>query len=224
MRWWLMDAKFWLDRWRRNDIGFHRETVNPQLERWWPELGVDSRAPVLVPLCGKTKDMTWLARQQQNVVGVELSALAIKAFYAESELSPNIDQVAEFTRYHAAQHTILQGNLFDLTAPVVGEVGAVFDRGALVALEPGTRAAYVDHLLRVVAEDARLLVLVVEYDQQLVAGPPHCVLPEEMALLYGDRCEIDLLESVPTSDVPPHFSAQGVSSIVNAAYSIRKVR
>lgn len=219
-----MDAKFWLDRWRRNDIGFHRETVNPQLERWWPELGADSSAPVLVPLCGKSRDMAWLARCQQQVVGVELSALAIDAFFSESQLTPAVDRVAEFTRHQAGSHTILQGNLFDLTTPVVGEVGAVFDRGALVALEPGMRAAYVDHLLRVVADDARLLVLVVEYDQQLVAGPPHCVLPEEMALLYGDRCEIELLESEPTSDVPPHFSAQGVGSIVNAAYRIRKVR
>ncbi len=219
-----MDAKFWLDRWRRNDIGFHRDSVNPQLERWWPDLGVESTAPVLVPLCGKTRDMAWLAQRQHGVIGVELSALAIDAFYSESSLSPTIDHIAEFTRYQAARHTILQGNLFDLTVPVVGEVGAVFDRGALVALEPGTRAAYVDHLLRVIAEDARLLVLVVEYDQQLVAGPPHCVLPEEMALLYGDRCEIELLESVPTADVPPHFSAQGVRSIVNAAYRIRKIR
>lgn len=219
-----MDAKFWLDRWRRNDIGFHKEVVNPQLARWWPELGVDAGAPVLVPLCGKSRDMAWLAQRQQSVIGVELSALAIDAFYAESELAPAVDQVAEFTRYQAARNTILQGNLFDLTAPVIGEVGAVFDRGALVALEPNTRAAYVDHLLRVVAEDARLLVLVVEYDQQLVAGPPHCVYPEEIALLYGDRCEIELLESEPTSDVPPHFSAQGVGTIVNAAYRIRKIR
>ena len=53
----------WLARWAKGRIGFHLPAPHPALERWWPRLDVAPQAKVLVPLCGKSLDMRWLAAQ-----------------------------------------------------------------------------------------------------------------------------------------------------------------
>lgn len=73
----------WRDRWREGRIGFHREDTHPTLVRFWPQLGVKPGAKVLVPLCGKSLDMRWLARHDHPVLGIELAEQAIEQFVAE---------------------------------------------------------------------------------------------------------------------------------------------
>lgn len=219
-----LDPKFWLDLWRRGGEGFHRDEVNEQLQRYWPTLGLAPDAPVLVPMCGKSVDLHWLSRTGHAVTGVELSSLAIDAFFTECGVQPDVAELEDFQLWRAESLRVLQGDFFNLTAPIVGGAKAVYDRLALVALPAHQRAGYVDHLLRVVEEDACILLVTTEYDQLLVAGPPFSVLPEEVALLYGDRCEIELLETGLSEAVPAHFLAHGIDHVVMASYRIRKVR
>lgn len=49
-----VDKHFWLDRWQQRQIGFHQSEININLKKYWPALGVDNAAKVLVPLCGKS--------------------------------------------------------------------------------------------------------------------------------------------------------------------------
>ena len=78
-----------------------------------------------------------------------------------------------------------------------------------MALGPGSRESYVDHMLRVLPEQAQILLGTLEYDQHLVSGPPFCVLPEEVNDLYESRCSVEPLESALTDKVPPPlFSAR----------------
>ncbi len=65
-----MEADFWLKKWESNEIGFHQETVNEMLKACWPEVGAPAGGSVLVPLCGKSLDMCWLAGQGHRVVGL----------------------------------------------------------------------------------------------------------------------------------------------------------
>ena len=83
-----MDADFWLERWRQGQTGFHMKRPTPLLAKYWPALGVPRGSRVLVPLCGKSLDMLWLASQGHRVLGVELSPLAVGQFFAENRLAP----------------------------------------------------------------------------------------------------------------------------------------
>ncbi len=65
-----MDANFWQDCWQRGDIGFHQPRVLPLLQKHWPTLALPAGGRVLVPLCGKSLDMRWLAEQGHRVLGV----------------------------------------------------------------------------------------------------------------------------------------------------------
>lgn len=83
-----MHEDFWQERWARNEIGFHLDDVHPGLRRHWPRLAVPAGAAVLVPLCGKSLDLAWLAGQGYRVLGVELSQKAVEAFSQNSSLKP----------------------------------------------------------------------------------------------------------------------------------------
>ena len=63
-----MDEQFWQARWAENQIGFHQRETNPYLERYWLRLQLPAGCKVLVPLCGKTLDMLWLAGQGHRVL------------------------------------------------------------------------------------------------------------------------------------------------------------
>ena len=78
-----MTPDFWIERWQKGEIGFHQEAGNDLLQKHWPSLGVTSDCKVFVPLCGKSRDMAWLAGQGHRVVGVELSPLAVDDFFRE---------------------------------------------------------------------------------------------------------------------------------------------
>jgi thiopurine S-methyltransferase len=77
-----MQPEFWHKRWASNQIGFHLPQVNPYLQRFWPALGLEEGSRVLVPLCGKSLDLLWLAHQGHEVLGVELSEKPWRTFSA----------------------------------------------------------------------------------------------------------------------------------------------
>ena len=86
-----MEIEFWKQRWSNNQIGFHQETVNPYLSWFYGEKGpsVETRnkLKVFVPLCGKSRDMLWLAQNGYQVFGAECSETAVNAFFEENSLN-----------------------------------------------------------------------------------------------------------------------------------------
>ncbi|OLP91327.1 Thiopurine S-methyltransferase [Symbiodinium microadriaticum] len=79
--------KSWEDRWSVNRISWHLEDANPHLRKYLTKI-IDPDASVangmgpriLVPLCGKTVDMVYLARLGYRVVGVDGVRKAIEDF------------------------------------------------------------------------------------------------------------------------------------------------
>ena len=217
-----MRAKFWLDLWHNNEIAFHKAEHNELLLEFWSRLELPSNAPVFVPMCGKSLDMRWFESVGHPVVGVELAPVAVQTFFAEAQEIPEQCCLERFISHQVNGTKIYLGDFFDLTAPLLDGVQGLFDRGALVALPADMRFRYVDHLLRIIPDGTRILLIAFEYDQKLVAGPPHAVMPEEVASLYGGRCDVELLESIVTSNLPGHFSEQGVPRAAESAYLITK--
>ena len=89
-----MHATFWQERWARDQIGFHQQKVNGYLRRHWSALGLAKGAAVLVPLCGKSLDLVWLAEQGHAVIGVELAERAVQDFFVERDMQPQVSQQA----------------------------------------------------------------------------------------------------------------------------------
>lgn len=218
-----MNPEFWLRKWEKQEIGFHQQDTNPYLLNYWPGLKLAPGSPVLVPLCGKSQDMLWLRAQGHPVLGVELSPLAVESFFAENELTANQSEQNGLNHYETDGLVVLQGDFFALTAGLLQNIKAVFDRAALVALPEASRRRYAEHLLNNLPADAKILLVVFEYDQTKMDGPPFSVTEQEIHQLYDDQCTVTLLYSQDMIAENPQFKARGLEHLQEKVYLIETI-
>ena len=214
-----MESDFWHQRWHNDEIGFHQPEVNPRLIKHWPQLRLPEESRVLVPLCGKSLDLAWLARQGHQVIGAELSEVALSAFCREHGLEPVITHHGPFQHWQAGAYTFFCGDFLALTPELLGPVDAVYDRAALIALPPSMRPRYVARL-RQLAGTAPQLLIALEYRQELMNGPPFAVLEDEVRGLYQAHTVIRLDETDVLAD-QPRFRKKGLDWLREAVYLIQ---
>ncbi len=217
-----MQSEFWISLWERNETRFHQAEVNPVLQEIWPTLGLPVEKGVLVPLCGKSLDMRWLETLGHQVWGVEIAEKPIIEYFAEAGEEPVFETGMNIDCYRGAGTTIYFGDYLQLQTPDVRGAGAVYDRAALIALPEDQRVHYADHILRIIPEQAVILLLTLEYDQSLLAGPPFSVLEAEVNEIYGARATVELLDRSPTRAMPPAFIEAGVKDPMQCVYKIVK--
>ena len=199
------DNELWQQSWRDHQTAFHQKSVNLHLIRFWSSLGLAPGDRIFVPLCGKSLDLLWLASQGHKVVGVELSPLAVRAFFRENRLQPQRRRLGAFTLWEHGRIAILCGDFFQLSAEDLGEIAAVFDRASLTALPGDIRVAYLEHLRKIVPPGCKILLLTTEEPEAWeTEGQPFAV-DAEIARLYSPDYEIGLshVESVFEADPDP---------------------
>lgn len=198
-----MDIGFWAARWSEGKIGFHEGRANHFLAAHIDELG--SERTVLVPLCGKSEDLAFLAGRGHHVVGIEAVEDAVKAFFAEHGITPAVAPRGKLIAYTAGNLTLLAGDFFAATREDVGPVDALYDRAALVALPPDVRVRYAAHCESLLSPGAKGLLVTFEYPEDTMAPPPHSVREPEVRALYTN---VRFLEEA--LDDQPRFKERGV--------------
>lgn len=214
-----LDTRFWLEKWQHNEIGFHLPEAHPLLRRYLPALSLEAGARLCLPLCGKTLDIPWLLSQGMEVVGSELSELAVSQFFEELGVDPATRDWRAGTCFSAPGLTIYQGDFFELTAADLGRVDAVYDRAALVALPAEMRARYAAHLLELTGAAQQLLISF-EYDQSRMNGPPFAVPGDEIRRLYGDQLEQRALSRKDIINSEGKFRERGLESLVEVVWHL----
>jgi thiopurine S-methyltransferase len=193
-----MDQDFWHRRWAKNEINFHEAEANRLLVSHVDAMALRAKARIFLPLCGKTNDIAWLRGRGFSVVGAELSEQAIIQLFAENGWEPRIEQRDGFKLCQADGVEIFVGDIFALTPQLLGPVDAVYDRAALVALPAEMRGRYAQHLAQL-TRHAQQLLIVFEYDQEKMKGPPFSVNRDEVFRQYSGRYDVTMLasETVP---------------------------
>ncbi|MCV2402568.1 thiopurine S-methyltransferase [Marinomonas sp. C2222] len=199
-----MTNDFWLERWVSGKIGFHQEEVFHKLIEFWPKLPTNSK--VLVPLCGKSNDMVWLAEQGYQVTGVELSPLAVMQFLADNDFTFETTQFENGMKVHMVQELplrIIEGDYFKFQ-----EQGfdACYDRAAMVAIAKPERPNYVKHTIERLTPSAELLLVSLQHDGEL-NKPPYSVLSQEVIDLWGEK--ISKISSENLTQLDPQYKARG---------------
>ena len=211
----------WLERWVRHDIGWHHEEYNPHLLNHWQLIDLPEGSRVLVPLCGKSRDMVWLAQQDYQVRGIELSPLAVAEFFAEQDLTAQRETLGGFERWSAGPYEIFCGDIFDLEQLDNSEVAAVYDRASLVALNPLQRMAYAQMLKRVLPRNSPILLVAMDYSQQEMSGPPYSVAESEVHDLFRSNYRVEQLESLDLLNESKRYQEQGLSRIFEQIYKLQ---
>jgi thiopurine S-methyltransferase len=215
----FMQHDFWIERWQNGEIGFHCNEVNPNLSRFWPTLNAHPPGQVLVPLCGKSLDMHWFSRQGYDVLGVEVSELAVAAFFAEAGVQPLRSKQGRFKCWQAGNIRILCGDFFDLTADDVADCNLIYDRAALIALPQNMHVQYVAHLQKIFNRPTQAMLVVLDYPQHEMRGPPFSVNQEEVVALYQDA-EISLLHEKQILQQEPRLQSKGLTSLFERVYAL----
>lgn len=204
---------FWHSRWEAGQTGWHEPEGNAALRKYWPSLSRGSR--VLVPLCGKSFDLLWLAEQGCSVTGVELSEIAAHAFFNEAGLAFETEYKNGFNwfRCREANIDIACGNYFTF---VDQPFDALFDRAALVALPAKKRTEYVLQTKNLLKPDASQLLLTIEFDQSVVEGPPFSVMPDEVKSHWPGLERVHEQDDIDNS--PPRFRDAGIEEVLEVVW------
>lgn len=209
-----MEKEFWKSRWESNQIGFHLNEFNPKLIAFFPRLQLIKNNIILVPFCGKTKDLLYLEEQGLVVIGVELSSLAVECFFAENNLSYKKSSESNFEVYQCQEKniTLYCGDFFTFTKINNQTIDAIYDRAALIALPPEMRVSYSEVINSFLSKKARLLLITITY-QENIEGPPFSV-PESDVNRYYNQYKIEILDNKTSPNVSEKFKDASVSQQV----------
>lgn len=200
------------------------DQVYPPLVNYWHRLNINEGDNVLVPLCGKSKDLLWLAERGVKVIGVEVSDLAVYQFFSEFDLPYSKRKTGDFTVFEAENIQLWQGDFFKLRATMLPPVKAIYDKAALVALPPDRRKLYAKLILQYFSPSCRMLVSTFEYPQDEMNGPPFAVFADELDQLYGQRCRMELLHEESILDTLSKFQRRGLHSYLREKVFLLEIK
>ena len=192
-----LSVKYWKGKWQENKLDWHKTQVRKFLQSYHSQMM--EGGTVLVPLCGKTVDMIYLANEGYKVVGIEYSEEAIISFFGENEIDYEIKKDVRNTDFKTYKGlnlniTIHNGNFFDVTPELVGDVDGIWDRGSLIAINPSERSRYSKVMLGLMTSKTFYLLDSLCYDQKRLGGPPFSVARNVVEDLYLEMCDIKLVD------------------------------
>jgi thiopurine S-methyltransferase len=208
----------WSQRWSAGQTAFHEGAPNELLAAHVARIETKPKARIVVPLSGKSFDLRWLAARGHEVVGIEFVADAVSQFFDEWKQTPVRSVIGGMQAASAGGVTLVCGDMLAVSPDALGRFDVVYDRAALVALEPSVRARYVEVCRALLADDGVTLLIALSYDQTKAPGPPFSVDAKTVRELYAPRAvEALASRSVTTS---PRLIAAGVASLEESAYRI----
>lgn len=181
----MSNIQHWLDAWKNGRTGFHLSEVNQFLKQFMPPAPHNNIRPhVLVPLCGKSLDIIWLASQGYNVIGIEASQIAVETFFEENELKPEITPLGEHTLFTSKNITVILGDFFTLNPKDVPACNTYYDRAALIALPESLRKPYAEQVQRLLTPGASGLLISMVYEHKKGTGPPFSLTRFDLKKLF----------------------------------------
>ncbi|XP_013388822.1 probable thiopurine S-methyltransferase [Lingula anatina] len=197
----------WIEAWDSDQVGWHMSGVNHYLKEFLDVMVAGKKdAKVLVPLCGKTVDMKWLADLGHTVVGIEGAEKAAKEFFTEQNVPVNIEQcdAIQGKLYRSADNKIrfYVGDFFYFNENLEGQFDAVWDRGSLIAVDEKDLVSYVSIIKSLLKTGGHCLAEVFDFDKgDNQNGEGHRSVSMDLAQkLFGDECSVKLLKTVAARD------------------------
>eukprot|EP00928_Gymnodinium_smaydae_P009642 TRINITY_DN13612_c0_g1_i1.p1 TRINITY_DN13612_c0_g1~~TRINITY_DN13612_c0_g1_i1.p1 ORF type:complete len:506 (+),score=59.58 TRINITY_DN13612_c0_g1_i1:34-1551(+) len=198
----------WTSHWNAaGEKDFVVDGVYPALAKFFSALsdGSSNGSSILLPLCGSSTDLSWLAAKGLCVTGVECSLSALQAFAAkhgyELERRSSDNEAQVLVPWRAGPCSLYEGDWFAGRPENLGGgcFELAYDRAAIVAVEPEMRASYAAVLQSLLCSRARILLIALEFDEsavdpEVVRTGPHSLGLDEVARLFPEWT-LQLLET-----------------------------
>lgn len=214
-----MDFEFWNNCWARPTQPFHLTKPHHLLLEHF-EHYFSKQSSVLLPLCGKTHDLTFLAKHGVKAVGVEFNPDAVTTFFQDNQLDPEVTRYDNKKLFQVSNIDLWLADFFDLTSDELGQFRLIFDRAALIALPDDMRKNYAEHLKTFLASDGQLLIVTMDYEPDEMSGPPFFLDKQQLQQLFPTESIIELQrESI--LDSHPRWRELELSRLEEVLYLIR---
>ena len=218
-----MEPDFWHERWDKDQIGFHQTEINPYLCKYFSVLHAPEHSEILVPLCGKSRDLLWLSEQGHPVTGVEINQKAVRAFFAENRISFEQRNLKDFILFEGGIAKIYCGDFFAFRTTVNRRWRYCYDRASLIALPPSMRGAYAREIAALLEPGAQSLLITLEYDQSEMNGPPFSVLEREVREHFEADFTVRRLETANVLGENLRFKEKGLTGLLEVSYHLTRI-
>lgn len=220
-----ISQQYWLNRWDNNEIGFHLTFVSEQFSSFAKDIlkTLPKPARVFFPLCGKSLDMVETLKMGHQVIGIEISEKAIKEFAVENHISlEKCVEVYGQVSFQGNNITIYCQDLFDIIIePHV--VDFIFDRAALVAIDPAYRLKYTKILSSLLKPNGQMMLVSLYYNKAQMDGPPYSIPEEEISALFMSSFSIKKLHSEEVIHRNENLKSKGLDSLISSTYLMTKI-
>ncbi|KAK3091731.1 hypothetical protein FSP39_022238 [Pinctada imbricata] len=175
MKYTEMTVNDWDVRWHDRKIGFHKNTIHPLLDKHVEKLIAGrTNIKIFFPLCGKAIDMKWLSDKGHTVIGVEGSEMAIQEFFQEQNMKFNtVDVPSIGGKLFTSEDNKIRlycADFYLFNSELEGKVDAVWDRGAMVAINRCDRPKYVSTMKPLISENCKYFLDTLVYDETKYPG------------------------------------------------------
>lgn len=218
-----MDKNFWLDKWQKKDTKFDQMNVNPYLIKYEKIFESLEGKKIFVPLCGKSIDILWFLKQGAEVIGVELSTIAVESFFFENNLTYKKINKNYFTIYLAKSLKFICGDFFQLDKNEVGDIDWVYDRASLVALDNITRVEYAKKISQLFPIKIKMMLITLSYKSDVPEYPPYSVTDKEVHLLFSKNFQINTLVQDENLDIMLHLIKRGLVDLTDRVYLLTRI-
>ena len=108
----------------------------------------------------------------------------------------------------------------DLEREQLEDCSLVYDRASIVAIESFNREIYSKKLISLIPDNTPMLMILLEYDQSIMRGPPFSVEVNEVESYFGNLYRITHLETREQIDESPRWRERGLSSFKETALKL----
>ena len=207
-----MELSYWQSRWQKGNIGWHMDTVYPLLPQICNHLGINSDARVLVPLCGKSLDLLWLADHCDTVTGVDISQKALQHLMQQHHESFVKDTSHGFSIYRSDSLVLWEGDFTKLPPEQIPTQHLIYDKASIIALPAEKREHHAEKVIELSDPNTQIVIQTFEYNQSEMTGPPFSVDTQELKRLFGHRFKLKCLHEQSKLKELQKFMRRGLSS------------
>lgn len=213
-------VQYWQARWATGQSQWHSDQPHKYLVKYLDILTKgETGVRFFIPLCGKAGDLMHLYKAGHTVTGVEGVPFVVEQFFRENKLDFEKTSLPEIKGWRFktkdGRLCIFACDYFNLTPDLVGSVDAVYDRGALGAINLQDRQAYVKLMQKLLGKEFRYVLNADEYDDSMFQGPPRNLPRDEVFNLFADYAEVDILEEEDISELgAQRFNLEWMQKVV----------
>ncbi|XP_050404586.1 thiopurine S-methyltransferase [Patella vulgata] len=156
--------EFWLKYWdSKEGRELNHQEVHECLLKY-EDLALKGREKlkIFVPLCGKTYDIKWLADKGHEVVGIELSPVAVQQFFELNNIEFSVSKVpsiqGDLYTSKLGNIRIYCGDFFLFSKNLESNFQVVWDAGALHSFPKSEREKYIDVVKSLMAPGCQYLL------------------------------------------------------------------